>query len=69
MQFHLKQIIYILRTEFFWVIMQPVVVISDRLFRTIYQFHQSFGTTYRSCLEDGIDRFSQNVGKKLQLLT
>jgi len=69
MQFHLKQIIYILRTKFFWVIMQRVVIISYRLFRTTYWFHQLFGTTYQSYLEDGIDRFSQNIDKKLQLLT
>jgi len=40
--------------EFFWLIMEPVVVIPYR----------HFGTT----LEDGINRLSQNVGQELTLL-
>jgi len=42
------------RTALFWVIMQQVVLNSYR----------RFGTTYRP-LEDGTDRVSRKVGKKL----
>jgi hypothetical protein len=52
------------RTELFWVIMQQVAVISYRRFRTTYQSHLQEETP-----EDGTDRQSQNVGKKLPLLS
>jgi hypothetical protein len=51
-----------LRTAFFWVIMQRVVIITYRRFVTTYRFHSQVKH------EDGTDRLYRNFGKKLPLL-
>ena len=48
-----------MRTAFFWVITQRVMVIA----------YQRFGTTYQSLLEDRTDRLSRTIHKELQLQT
>jgi len=57
-----------LRTAHFLVITQRVVVISYRRFGTTYRA-QLQGNFWFLETEDGIDRLSRNVGKKLTLLT
>jgi len=51
-----------MRTALFWVITQRVVVISCRRFGTTYRFH------LREEKEDGTERLSRNIGKKLPQL-
>jgi hypothetical protein len=53
-----------MRIELFWVIMQQVVAISYRRFGITYWSHLQEETP-----EDGTDRLSQTVGKKLLLLS
>jgi len=55
------------RTALFWVITQRVVVISYRRFGTTYQSHPQ-GSRGPLNPEDGTDKLSRNVGKKLPLL-
>ena len=63
-----------MRTAFFQVVKQPVVVIPNRPFGTTYWSHlQGFllGVVVILgflTLEDGTDRLSRNIGKELQLL-
>ena len=57
------------RTAFFWVIMQRMVVIPYRRFGTINRSHlQGSRNKKKPTLEDGTDRMSRNVGKELTLL-
>jgi len=53
-----------LRTALLWAITQQIVVISYWRFRTTYQSHHE-----QRNLEDGTDRLSWNISKKLPLLT
>jgi len=46
-----------LRSALFWEIVQRMAVIP----------YWRFGTSYRLTIEDGTDRLSRNVGKKLPL--
>jgi len=58
-----------LRTALFWAIMQRVVVISYRRFGTTYRTHLQRSRYFFLILEDGTEKLSRNVGKKLPLLT
>jgi len=49
-----------MRFALFWDFTQPIMVVSYRCFGTTYRFHIQ-GTT----IEDGTDKLSRNVGKKL----
>jgi hypothetical protein len=55
-----------LRTALFWVITQRVVVISYRRFEKTYRSHPRGSRVLNP--EDGNDRLSRNVRKKLPLL-
>jgi len=55
-----------MRSAFFWVITQRVVVIPHRCFGTNYRSHLQ-GSKKKS-LEDGTDTLSRNIGKELPLL-
>ena len=55
-----------MRSAFFWVITQRVVVIPYRRFRTNCQ--PPLQGPKKKSLEDGADTLSRNVGKELPLL-
>ena len=54
------------RTALFWVITQRVVAILYRLFGTTYRSHRQGSKILIP--EDGTDRMSRKVGKKLPLI-
>ena len=56
-----------MRTALFWVITQRLVVIACRHFGTTYGSHFK-GLLGVLTLEDGTNRLSRNVGKKVPLL-
>jgi len=55
-----------MRTALFWIIMEQVVAIHDRCFRTIYMSHHK--KSWILDFEDMTGRFSQNVDKELPLI-
>jgi hypothetical protein len=55
-----------MKTAFFWVITQRVVVIALRRLGVTYRSHLQ-GAIVQKCLEDGTDTLSINVGKELPL--
>jgi len=58
-----------MRTSLFWDITQCTVVISSRRFGTTYMSHIQVSKMFFLTPEDGTDRLSRNISKKLPLLT
>jgi len=63
----MQENLFMLGTTLFWVITQRVTVISYRRFGSTFPSNPE-GSRIQKKTEDGTDRLSRNIGKKLPLL-